>query len=369
MQETILILTNSVGGLYNFRQEVVQAFVNEGYKVVIAAPNNKRVTFFEDMGCVFRMVSFKLKGTNPLSDLRLAFEYCKVIKETKPFVVLTYTIKPNLYGGLACRWCSVPQVANITGLGSAVENKGWLQKVIITLYRVCMRKTHLIFFQNNANFHFFRDNHILKGKSELIPGSGVNLNFYSYQEYPTDDTIRFMFISRILRQKGIDQYLEAAAIIKKSHPSTEFHVFGGCGEDYSPILHDLNEKGIIIYHGHEPETRPFYKMTHCTIHPSYYPEGMSNVLLESCAMGRPIITTNRPGCGEIVDDGVNGFLVRQKDTADLVMQIEKFLRLSYDEKKQMGINARKKVEREFDRNFVVDAYLRVIMDVEKNSML
>ncbi len=367
MQNTILVLTNSVGGLYNFRQEVLQALVDENYHVVISAPYNKKIKVFLDMGCEYEQTQFKLKGTNPYHDFQLTRRYVKLIRKYRPKAVLSYTIKPNLYGGLACRWCHVPQLANITGLGTAVERKGWMQKLTICLYRICLRKADTIFFQNRANFDFFRKHNLVKQNFKLIPGSGVNLDYHSFQELPSESPLRFVFLGRILSEKGIDQFLESAEIIRKKHPATEFHVVGSGSKDYKNRLNDLTQKGIVVYHGQQMDVRPFYLMAHCTVLPSYYPEGMSNVLLESCAAGRPIITTSRPGCGEALDDGVNGFLVRQKDTDDLVRQIEKFILLPFEEKKQMGLNARKKMEREFDRNIVVNAYKIAVRNLDNNN--
>lgn len=367
MQDIVLILTNSIGGLYNFRQEVIKSLIEANYHVVISAPRNKKIQCFLEMGCEYIETPFKIKGTNPWQDIKLLFRYKKIIKRLKPLAVLTYTIKPNIYGGIACKWCKVFQIANITGLGTAVEKEGWMQKVTIFLYRIGMSKTHLIFFQNQANLNFFQDKGILKGKKMLIPGSGVNIQHHSFQQYPTDNIIRFLFIGRIQKEKGIDQYLEAAEILRKRFPFLEFHVVGSCYGHYAQRVDEYNQKGVIIYHGQQIDVRPYYKMANCTISPSYYPEGMSNVLLESCAAGRPIITTNRPGCGEVVDDGVNGFLVRQEDTTDLVHQIEKFIHLSYEEKRQMGLNARKKVEQEFNREIVVNAYLKAVDDVRYHN--
>ena len=360
MQETILILTNSIGGLYNFRQEVLQALVDEGFRVVISAPYNKKIKVFFTMGCEYLQTQFKIKGTNPVADYKLARRYRQIILQYRPVAVLSYTIKPNLYGGLACRWCKVPQLANITGLGTAVENPGWMHRLTIVLYRFCMRQTRLFVFQNRSNYEFFENHNLIKHDYVLIPGSGVNLRYHSFQEYPSSEVVSFLFLSRIFREKGIDQYLEAAEILHQRYPSCEFHVVGSGSAAYKLRLQELSEKGVVVYHGQQLDVRPFYKMVHCTVLPSFYPEGMSNVLLESCAAGRPIITTSRPGCGEAVDDGVNGFLVQPQDTADLVRQMEKFISLSHEKKKQMGLNARKKVECEFDRNIVVNAYLKAI---------
>lgn len=361
MNKKILVLSNSFGGLHNFRKEVFQAYRDNGYEVYISCPieNNKaKAEWFENIGCKIIDTKFNRLGMNPLADFNLMLTYRKLIKQIKPKVALSYTIKPNLYGGMACALCGVPQFANITGLGAAVEYPGLMQKLTIALYKLGLRKAAMVFFQNDENRKFCLKRKMVMGANRLIPGSGVNLSYHTLKDYPSEqEPIRFIFISRIRREKGIDEYLACAETIKEKYPNTEFHVLGGCEGNYQKRLAELNEKGIIIYHGQQGDVRPYIEKVHCTIHPTFYPEGMSNVLLESCAAGRVIITTDRAGCREIVDNGVNGYIVRQQDSQDLIEKVEKFIQLPYKEKKQMGLSAREKVEREFDRNIVVNAYL------------
>lgn len=197
---------------------------------------------------------------------------------------------------------------------------------------------------------------------DLLPGSGVNLDFFIPIEYPDDTTIEFVYISRIMKEKGIDNYLEAARYIRNKYPFTKFHICGFCEEKYESILDNYEKEGIIKYHGLISDVRDILKVTHCTIHPTYYPEGMSNVLLESCACARPIITTNRSGCREIVDNGINGYMIPQQNTKKLIEAIERFLELKYADKKNMGLNGRKKVEKNFDRKKVIEAYMKEIGD-------
>lgn len=351
--------------MYNFRKEVVKALIDNGHSIIISAPFDDIASLFEEMGCKLIDTLFNRKGLNPLKDLQLIMHYRELIKKIKPDVVLSYTIKPNLYGGMACQLCGVPQIANVTGLGSAVENPGWLQRLTILLYKKGLRKTYMTFFQNKANMEFCQQHKMVKGKTRLIPGSGVNLQHHTYQDYPVEsEPVRFIFISRLLREKGIEEYLAAAEVIKQRHPETEFHILGLCEEAYDDIVKDLQNRGIVQYHGRQKDVRPFIGKCHCTVHPSFYPEGMSNVLLESCATGRPIITTDRPGCREIIENGVNGFIVRQRDSEDVIEKIEYFLAMPYEQKRQMGISARKKVEREFDRKIVVKAYLEEITSLK-----
>jgi galacturonosyltransferase len=252
----------------------------------------------------------------------------------------------------------------VTGLGAAVEYPGLMQKLTIFLYKIGMRKTRLTFFQNTDNMEFCQKHGMVKGPVQLIPGSGVNLQYHAKQPYPAEtEPIRFLFMGRIRREKGIEEFLTAAEAITKKYKNVEFHVVGGCEGDYEGRLLDLQSKGVVTYHGRQPDVRPFIAMTACTLHPSFYPEGMSNVLLESCSTGRPIMTTMRAGCREIVEDGRNGFLVKQQDAADLIAKVEKFLALSYAERKAMGDVAREKAEREFDRNIVIKAYLEAVDNI------
>lgn len=361
----ILILTNNFGGLHSFRKEVMQALIDSGHEVIISAPFDEKTHFFDEMGCKLVNTQFNRKGMNPLKDLGLMLRYRKLIRMVKPNVVLSYTIKPNLYGGMVCQLCRIPQIVNITGLGSAVENPGWLQHITILLYKIGLRRVNTIFFQNRANMDFCQQHGMVKhGQKILIPGSGVNLQYHSVQPYPIQsEPIRFIFIGRLLKQKGIEEFLKAAENIKSKYPETEFHIVGGCEDIYENQLKTLQQQGTIIYHGRQPDVRPYIGKVHCTIHPSFYPEGMSNVLLESCAAGRPIITTNRPGCREIVDKNINGLIVKQRDASDLIEKIEHFIILPYEQKKQMGLAARLKVEQEFDRQIVVHAYLQAIQNI------
>ena len=357
----ILVLTNNFIGLYNFRKEVMLALIAKGHDVVVSAPVDEKTIDVENLGCKIIDTQFNRKGTNPIKDFGLMLRYRRLLKEVKPDMVLSYTIKPNLYGGIACQMCSIPQLANITGLGSAVEKSGWLQQLTILLYRIGLRKTRMVFFQNNANREFCMRHRMVKGRNVLLPGSGVNLEYHSPQDYPAEtEAIKFIFISRLLKEKGIEEYFAAAEEIKKKYPDIEFHIIGWCEDAYLEKLKELQDKGIIIYNGPVGDVRPMIGMANCTVHPSFYPEGMSNVLLESCAAGRPIITTDRPGCGEVVDDGLNGFIVKQQDADDLVEKLECFINLPYEQKKQMGVAARDKVEKEFDRQIVIDAYLNEI---------
>lgn len=356
----ILVLANFGMGLYNFRKELLEELIKQNHEVFISLPNDEYVPRLKKIGCKFVDTPVSRRGTNPIKDFMLLMNYKRIIKRIKPDAVLTYTIKPNVYGGLACRLANVPYLVNITGLGTAVENGGLLQKLTLFLYKLALKKAKCVFFQNKENEGFLTKRKVISGKYKVLPGSGVNLNHYALLDYPPDDNVNFLFISRVMKEKGIEQYLDAAVYIKEKYPNTVFHIVGFCEDEYEERLKDMHDKGIIKYHGKQNDVIEFHKISHCTVHPTYYPEGMSNVLLESAACGRPIITTNKSGCREIVDNEINGYIIEQQNSQDLIDKIENFLYVDYDIKKQMGLSGRKKVEEEFDRYIVIDAYLNEI---------
>ena len=353
----VLFLINNDGGLWNFRRELVEALIKE-HEVYFCVPDGMYVESIKSLGGVFIPCQLMYRhGTNPVQELKLISFYKKIIRETKPDIVFTYTIKCNAYGGIACSSLGVPYVANVTGLGTAVENDGIMQVISLTLYKMGLRKAQKVFFQNTENRDFMISKGVVKGAYDMLPGSGVNLRRYEVYPYPDGETVDFLFVARIMKEKGIDQYIDAAKSIKNRYPETRFHVCGSCEQDYDVKLKELNDNGTIIYHGLVSDMKPFYQLASCIVHPSYYPEGLSNVLRESAASGRPIITTNRSGCREVVEDGVNGYLVEQKNSEDLIKKIEKFLELSIEERKNMGLAGRLKVENEYDREIVIQKYL------------
>lgn len=359
----VLILTNSIEGLYSFRNELIERFTQMKIMIFISAPNDSKAQYYIRQGISVINTPINRHGVNPFKDIMLLIRYRKLVKNINPDVILTYTIKPNIYGGYISRMLNKPYFVNITGLGSAVENKGLLQYLTLRLYKIALKDAQVVFYQNNENMNFMNA-HNIKGKSmKLLPGSGVNLQRFSYIDYPNDNILNFLFIGRLMKEKGIDYYLNAAKIIKSKYPKTVFHVLGDYEDDYKLVIENYQINGYIEYHGRVDDVRLFHKISHCTIHPSYYPEGMSNVLLESSASGRPIITTNRSGCKEIIENNRNGFIVDIKNLEDLVDKIEKFINLTNDERRLMGIYGRNKVLNEFNRDLVVEAYINEIAKI------
>lgn len=356
----VLFVANYDMGIYNFRREIIEKLIEEKHEVYVSTPVGTCTQKIKDLGVYFCEATVERHGKNPLQELKLLAYYYNLMKEVKPDIVFGYTIKPNIYGAIAARKLGIPFIANITGLGTAVETESLIQKVLICLYKFAFKKVKKVFFQNKENMNFFRKYNIGDGRYDLLPGSGVNLERFPYKEYPENDIIKFAFISRIMKEKGIEQYLYVAEKMKTKYENVEFHVCGFYEEEYDGKLHEMIEKNIVKYHGTIHNVAEFLEDMNAVIHPTYYPEGLSNVLLESCASGRPIITTDRSGCREVIEDGFNGYMVPQQSYEELLIAVNKFISLPMDMKKQMGLNARSKVEKEFNRNIVVQKYIEEV---------
>lgn len=356
-QKKILILSNHHRYTYNFRKEIIQRLVDEGYQVYISLPYGEKVELLKKMGCKYIESCLDRRGMNPFVDFKLVRAYYKTIKKLQPDIILSYTIKPNIYGGLVSRWFKTPFIANITGLGTAVGNESILQKILILLYKSAFKKATCVFFQNESNKDFFINQGIPVKKYRVIPGSGVNIDEFYYQDYPQDDgTLRFLFIGRIMRDKGIEELIEAAKKVKKVYKNLQFDALGFCEDEYRKKADLLQKENIITFHGVKNNVRDYLKKCHTAILPSHH-EGMANVLLEAAATGRPVLASNVPGCKETFDDGISGFGFEAKNVKSLLKAIYKFIELPYEEKRKMGLAGRRKMEREFDRNIVVNAYL------------
>lgn len=357
----ILILANNDIGLYKFRKELIVELLKEN-DVYISLPDGPYVQDLITLGCKFIDTEINRRGTNPIDDFKLLLKYRSIIGNVRPDTVLTYTIKPNIYGGIVCGLLKIPYIANVTGLGSAINNGKSLRTIILKLYKAGLHNAKKIFFQNNYNMNYFIENKVIhSNKTELIPGSGINLDTYQYLDYPTTDTeINLVYIGRLMKEKGILELFEAAKYFKGSSKSINFHLIGFLDDsDIEVELNELIDKNIIIFHGQQSDVRPFVEQAHAIIHPSYH-EGLSNVLLEAAATGRPILASDIPGCRETFDEKVTGLGFKSKSSKSLINTIMGFIKLPYEVKKKMGLNGRDKIEKEFDRQIVVDAYIKEI---------
>ena len=361
--KTILILANNDVGLYRFRKDLIEALLRDGNKVTLSLPDGEFVREFEKLGCEFIDTPIDRRGMNPLRDIKLFKSYKKLLRDLNPDLVITYTIKPNIYGGIACRLAKIPYAVNITGLGSAIENGGFLKKFVLALYRPALKKAKVVFFENSGN----RDTLVAAGvvpdgKDVVLNGAGINIDDYPYQPYPETEPIKFLFVGRVMREKGVDELFEAAKRMKEKFGNkVEFHIVGSFEESYKPIMDELEKAGIVRYHGYQTDVRRFYQMAHCVVLPSYH-EGMSNVLLEAAASGRPIITTDVPGCREAVLDGESGFLCRARDSDSLLAAMERFASANDNCKKQMGISGRSYIGQRFNKSCVVETTILFLMN-------
>lgn len=348
----ILILANSSGGLYDFRNELVLKLL-QNYEVVVSLPDEVRTKELEKEGCRVIPTPMNRRGVNPVEDLKLLRLYHRLLKQEKPDLVLTYTIKPNIYGGFASRINQVPYICTITGLGTTFQKQGLLLQLITRMYRTGLKKAECIFFQNAENKRIFEDYKIQGKSSCLVKGSGVNLLRHSFEEYPKKDTVIFLYVGRMMREKGISELLKAAEQL--AAPDVEFQLLGYCDEDLKDKLDEAEQKGSIRQLGFDPDVHTYIRQASALVLPTYH-EGMSNVLMEASATGRPVIATDISGCREIFEEGVTGFGCRPKDAESLVAALKKFLALSVEERSEMGRNAREKMEREFDRELVAERY-------------
>ena len=353
----ILILANSDGGLYKFRQELIEELVKKN-AVICCIPNEDGyIDKLKRMGCMIIRTPINRRGMNPLEDLKLLILYRRIIIDKKPDVVLTYTIKPNVYGGVACQLTNTPYISNVTGLGTSIENGGIISKIALTLYRIGISKSNCVFFQNKNNRQIFIDNHVVHGKTRTIPGSGVNLNTYPAEPYPDDgDEFRFLFVGRIMKDKGINELFGALKQLHDDGFNATLDMVGGCDEDYMELLNQYEQQGLIRYHDRQDDVHKYYKLAHCVTLPSYH-EGMANVLLEAASTTRPVIASRIPGCQETFDEDITGIGCESRDTSSLLQAMRKMYKLSNDVRKQMGLKGREKVKKEFDRQIVVDAYI------------
>jgi len=367
----VLISTNTSWNLVNFRSGLIQAFVANGYEVIAAAPSDIYVGRLEVLGCRYRLLPMDNKGTNLGLDLLLFWRYLRILRQERPDVFLGYTVKPNVYGSLAAHILRIPVVNNISGLGAVfIRPRRLLTRIVSELYRFALGRSVRVFFQNEDDRCFFVKRGLVQSEvTDLVPGSGVDLDRFSPVSLPSQECeqIKFILVARMLWDKGVGEYVEAARRVRQHFPKVEFCLLGFLDvQNPAAISWDqmriwVNE-GVVNYLGESSDVRPHIVAADCVVLPSYR-EGLPRTLLEAAAMGRPIITTDTAGCREVVVDRVSGFLCRLRDADDLADKMEQMIELSTDDRADMGKRGRKKVEQEFDEQLVITTYLRTIKDI------
>lgn len=360
-KKKFLIVTNHSYMLWQFRRELIAQLMNYG-EVVLSMPFVGHEDDFKKMGCRCIETAVDRRGINPKTDLKLYRTYKQLLKTEQPDMVITYSIKPNVYAGYACRKLHIPYCVNVQGLGTAFQREP-IATVVTQMYKTALKEAKTVFFENGVNAaEFVKRGIVPVSQQTILKGAGVNLDVYQQQPYPEEtDGIHFLFLGRIMKEKGVDELFTAAGNLKQKYGDrVVFDVVGFFEDEYRETVEQLVERGVVRFHGFQPDPGPFYAASHCVVLPSYH-EGMSNVLLEAAATGRALITSNIPGCREAVEESVNGYLCRKMDAGDLERCMVQFMELSREQRELMGERGRRKMEWEFDKVAVVGETVRVML--------
>lgn len=367
-KKKVLISINTAWNFLNFRSGLIRALVDAGYEVVAVAPPDAYVDRVTALGCRYVPLPMDNQGTHPGRDALLFWRFLRLLHQERPDVFLGYTVKPNVYGSLAAHWLGIPAINNIAGLGVVFGKTGLLVSVVRGLYRLALRKSARVFFQNDDDRQLFITGGLVNpSAAALLPGSGVDLSKFAVLPLPQQRlgrVFRFLLVARMLWEKGIAEYAEAAKRVRVLFPETEFCLLGFLDVKNPKAISreqmDALEASGMTYLGVSDDVRAQMAEADCVVLPSYYREGTPRTLLEAAALGRPIITTNAVGCREVVDDGINGYLCEPRSVEDLAKKMGKMLALSYEERTDMGLKGREKMEREFDEKVVIERYLNVV---------
>lgn len=370
----VMLTANAAWNVLNFRMPLVQALQDDGHQVSILAPPDETVSALECNGCRFLPLKMSVKGLNPLNDLALMWHMRSTFRVERPDVVLSYTIKNNIFGAMAAQSAGVHFIPNVTGLGTAFLSGGLLQSVAEGLYRRAFASLPVVFFQNHDDKQLFISRKLVRhDQAKLLPGSGVDLYRFPAAPYPPgDDAPTFLMIARLLRDKGVAEFAEAARIVKNSFPRTRFQLLGALGSENRTAIsrEDLDtwvKQGLVEYLGVTEDVRPYIAASHCVVLPSYR-EGAPRTLIEAASMARPVITTDVPGCRSVVDVGVSGLLCKPRDAESLASAVRNYIALLPEQKARMGLAGRAKMEREFDQALVVGAYRGAISNLQSTRL-
>lgn len=349
----ILIATNHSYMFYRFRRELVEALLQAGHQVVLSTPFVGHQEELQAMGLTCIETPMDRRSIDPRKDLKLLRAYRALLRQVEPELVITYSIKPNVYLGLCCARAGIPYVANVQGLGTAFE-RPVLSAVASALYRSALRRARTVFFENRENRQLFLDKKLVRPEqTRVLPGAGINLDAYPFVPPRDDGVCRFLYLGRIMREKGMDEFFAAARALKAERgQGVAFDLVGFYEDGYKETVEQLAAEGVITFHGFQSEVHPYYAAADCVVLPSYH-EGLSNVLLEGAATGRCLITSDIPGCREVVEDGVSGFLCPAQDTQALLEAMRRFAAEPFARQAERGQAGRRLVEQRFDKDLVV----------------
>ena len=374
MTKKVVIALNTAWNLLNFRAALIRALVAAGYEVIAVAPIDEYADRLSSLGCRFIPLPMDNKGTHPGRDLLLLWRLFRLLRIERPDVFLGYTVKPNVYGSLAARALDISVINNIAGLGAVFIKGGWLNNLVKGLYRIALSRSAKVFFQNDDDRRLFiTERLVAEDVTDLLPGSGIDLKKFSPTPLPGKVPVHFLLIARMLWDKGVGEFVEAARLLKQRGVKAEFCLLGFLDVQNPAAIsqQQMNnwvKEGSVRYLGVSDNVREEIAQADCVVLPSYR-EGTPRTLLEAAAMARPIVTTDAAGCREVVDDTINGYLCKSKDASDLANKMERIVSMSQGEREAMGFQGRKKAEREFDEQIVIAKYIAAIEAVlaKKNS--
>ncbi|MEQ3499763.1 glycosyltransferase family 4 protein [Tenacibaculum sp. SSH1-16] len=361
------ILLNTSWYIYNFRKKLIKKILEEGYNVVAIAPKDEYSKKLVDLGCDFEHVKMDSKSKNPIKDIKLSYEVYKILKRKKIDVLLNFTIKPNVYGSFASRFLNIKCINNVAGMGTLFSEGAISRYIFKALFKYSQKKVDCVFFQNPDDLEEFLSNKIIeKKKAKLLPGSGVNLEEFDYKPSKQNDKVVFLLVARMIYPKGVVELVEAGKKIReRGYVSFEIQLLGELGVNNPNAIEKSEFDKIcsydfVNYLGKTDNVRKVLEKGNVIVLPSYYREGTPKSLLEALAVGRPIITTNMPGCKETVVDGLNGYICHPRNINSLAEKMQKVLTLSYEDRLEMGKQSRMIAEKKFDERIVIDKYLKEI---------
>ena len=364
-----MITANAAWNIWNFRRSLIQSLIEDGHQVTVLAPADESVTQLERLGCRFLPLQMNAKTLNLFDIVKLRRQFDRTFKAERPDVVLSYTIKNNIFGALVARSCEVPFIPNVTGLGTAFLSGGPLRALAKTLYRYAFRSLPVILFQNRDDLELFVASKLMRPEqARLLPGSGIDLTHFAAADLPSpSQSPTFLMIARLIRDKGVVEFVDAARQVKAKVPGARFQLLGAvAAENRTAIsaatVKSWQQEGVVEYLGTTADVRPFIAAAHCVVLPSYR-EGAPRTLIEAAAMARPLIATDVPGCRSVADHETSGFLCQVRSSDSLAAAIFRFLDLSHSAKVEMGQASRAKMEREFDEAFVIAAYRQAISEL------
>jgi glycosyltransferase involved in cell wall biosynthesis len=370
----VAIVINSAWQGYNFRLNLARALRKNYYEIVFIAPkdgeySDKIIQEFE-----FIFVDFKAGGINPIDDLRVCFALYKIYKKNEFDIILNFTIKPNIYSTIVGRLLKIDSINNITGLGTVFIKTTLITTIVKLLYRISLACSAHVFFQNPEDQNFFLSEGLVSANEcSVIPGSGIDIDKFTPSDINNDGIFRFLLVARIIQDKGIFEYIDAAYILKNKYSNIEFGLLGELDSINRTVISkkkilELHSDGVINYLGKTDNVRKLLANADCVVLPSYR-EGCPRSLMEASSMAIPIVTTDVVGCRQVIDDGITGLLCRVKDSSDLALKMELMLNMSKIDRKKMGELGREKMLKEFDESIVISRYMRTINNILSKKSL